>query len=169
MTKADLLNVLKDYTEEKTKDFLFPVKPQKEDGDTPPPDRPLTVYRMRLPSSGSATKKAPYVIHQIITGKDARAPSNGNRLESRATVRSIFCVYNENEEEGALSLLGAIERLRISFLKDEVLAKRYQLDLDAGVEMLIYPDDTFPHYAGEMISVWKLPSIEREVFPRERK
>lgn len=169
MTKIDLLNTLKAYTEEKTKDLLFPVKHQKEDGDTPPPERSMTVYRMRLPSSGSAVKKAPYVIHQIITGKDARSSKNGNQLESRATVRSIFCVYNDNEEEGALSLLNAMERVRISLLKDEVLASRYQLDLKEGIEMMIYPDDSYPHYAGEMATTWRIPSIEREVLPHGRR
>ena len=60
-------------------------------------------------------------------------------------------------------LLGLMERLRIKLLKQVVIGERYQLDLTQGAEVLIYPDDTAPYFAGEMITTWKIPSIEREV------
>jgi len=56
-----------------------------------------------------------------------------------------------------------MERVRINLLKEVVIGKQYELDLDAGLETLIYPEDTAPYYAGEMISVWKIPAVRREV------
>lgn len=78
-------------------------------------------------------------------------------------MRSIFCVYDPDEEEGGLLLLNLMERVRIALLKQGVLDSRYQLDLEAGLETVSYPDDTAPYYAGEMASRWRLPGIVREV------
>lgn len=161
MTRNDLLEQLRSVTEEVTADLLMPVKRQKEDGDTPPADRAAKIYLMRLPDSKSAMKKAPYIIHQLITSKDVR-PS-GQRENARAVVRSIFCVYNDDEQEGSLMLLNLQERLRIALLRRVIIGKRYQLDLEAGLEAMIYPEDTAPFFAGEMASTWILPAIEREV------
>ena len=60
-------------------------------------------------------------------------------------------------------LVNLMERLRIAILKQVIIGRRFQLDLKAGVETLIYPDDTAPYYAGEMITTWILPAVEREV------
>lgn len=160
MTRVTLLERLRDFTDDVTKDILMPVRQQKEDKD-PPADRAATIYITRLTKSSDAQKSVPYILHQIITGKDLQ-PS-GQEITADAVVRSIFTVYNDNEEEGGLMLLNLIERLRIALLKQVVIGQQFQLDLKAGLEMLIYPDDTAPYYAGEMISVWRLPAVEREV------
>ena len=159
MTKVILLEELKKFTETAIKDIIMPTKPQK--GDSEPTFRAAEVYKMRLPDSNSATKISPYIIHQVITGKDSQQPTQ--REESAAVVRSIFCVYNEDEQEGGLMLLNLMERLRIELLKKGVIGHQFALDLETGIEYLIYPDDTAPFYAGEMISNWLLPTVEREV------
>ena len=71
MTKVVLLKQLKEFTEQRTKDLLLPVASQKDDKE-PPEDRAADVYRARLPDSRAAKKKAPYILHQVITGKDAQ-------------------------------------------------------------------------------------------------
>ena len=144
--------------------MLLPVRPTEE--ESAPPPRPPGVYRMRLPQFRDATRKAPYILHQAITGKDAQAA--GMRVpESSAVVRTVFCVYHEDGEEGALALLNLMERLRIALLEQVVLGKQFRLDLKAGLEALAYPDDaeprSAPYYLGEMISTWSLPGIERKV------
>lgn len=159
MTRITLLERLRDFTKEATAELMMPTRMQK--GDTEQKYRPADVYLMRLPDGTSATKKAPYVLHQLITGKDQQ-PS-GNRIESTAHIRSICCVYNDDEQEGGLMLLNLMERLRVALLKQVVIGNQFTLDLDAGLEVLIYPDDTAPYFVGEMISVWKLPAVEREV------
>lgn len=60
-------------------------------------------------------------------------------------------------------LLNLMERFRIGLLKRVVIGGQFELDLQAGMESLIYPEDTAPYYAGEMVSIWKLPPIKREV------
>lgn len=160
MNKVILLEQLKLFTEEVTADLIMPVAPQKNDV-TPPPDRAAEVHKMRLPNSSDAKKKAPYIIHQVLTGKDVQA--QGQYPAASAVVRSIFCVYNQEEEEGGLMLLNIMERLRIHLLKKIVIGDQFMLDLEAGLEGIAYPDDTAPYYAGEMVSTWKIPAVQREV------
>jgi len=157
MTKVVLLEALKEASIEATKDLILPVAQQKEDKGPPQP-RAADVYCMRLPDGKAAKKKAPYILHQIITGKDAQ-----KQKKSTAMVRTIFCVYHPDEQEGGLALLNLMERLRIALLEQGVIGKQFRLDMDAELEQLVYPEDTAPYYAGEMISVWNLPTIERKV------
>lgn len=160
MNRIDLLEQLKALTAVETRDIILPVRLQK--GDAEQQHRAADVHLMRLPDSSAAQKKAPYIIHQLITGKDAQAP--GENCSASATIRSIFCVFNDSsEEEGALMLLNLMERLRIRLLRQVVLGGRYQLDLAAGLESLVYPDETAPYFAGEMVGTWLLPAIKREV------
>ena len=159
MNRVILLHRLKDFTLDATKDLLMPVKIQS-DKDTQT-ERTAEIHLMRLPDSKAAHKKAPYVLHQFITGADQQTP--GSRGTSTATVRSIFCVYSDNEEEGGMILLNLMERLRIALLRQRVIGDQFALDLEAKLETLCYPDDTAPYFAGEMVSVWKLPTVEREV------
>jgi hypothetical protein len=161
MTRAILLDRLKEFTEQAISGLLLPTK--KERGENKIECRPADVYKMRLPDSNAAKKKAPYIIHQVITGKDRQ--KSGSLCESETTIRSIFCVYGEDEQEGALLLLNLMERLRIELLKKIIIAGQFQLLLDdSGIETLIYPDDnTAPFFAGEMVSRWRLPAVEREV------
>lgn len=158
MNKTVLLDRLKEFTEETIKDLILPVKLQK--GDSEQSYRSARVHLMRLPNGHTATKFAPYVLHTVLNGEDTQ--TGGQPVLSRVTVRTIFCVYYENEEEGGLALLNLMERVRIAFLKYPVLAKQYRLDLSQKLESLVYPDDTAPYYAGEMISVWQLPSVKEE-------
>lgn len=161
MNKIELLSKLKLVTLEETADLIMPVAKQKEDGDTNPAPRAAEVYLMRLKDSSATKKKAPYIIHQLITGKDIQP--QGDDVSASAVVRSIFAVYNPDEEEGALMLVNLMERLRIRLLKQVVIGGQFMLDLQAGLEWLVYPEDTAPYYAGEMISTWKIPAVQREV------
>jgi hypothetical protein len=116
---------------------------------------------MRLSDSTAATKKAPYIIHQIITSADGQNP--GEEPYSSCTVRSIFCVYCDDEQEGSLHLLNLMERVRIALLRKQVISDTFVLDLSQKLETLNYPDDTAPYYAGEMVTTWKMPVIRREI------
>lgn len=160
MTRVSLLEALKVETEVATADLLMPVAMQKEDKEEPK-DRAAKVYLMRVPSSSEAKKKVPYILHQFITGDDEQAA--GKLDTSTAIIRSVFAVYNKDEEVGGLTLLNLMERLRIHLLKKVVIDGKFELDKELKVECLVYPDDTAPYYAGEMITRWKLPAVEREV------
>lgn len=160
MTKVQLLEAFKAFTQEATKDLIFPVRVQRVDEEAT--FRSPDVYLMRLPDGKSATKYAPYVLHQLVTGADKQ--QEGEYPEGIATVRSIMCVYSDDEQEGGMMLLNLSERLRIQLLKQIVIGNQFELDLtQGGLEFLAYPDDTAPYFIGEMMSVWKMPPIKREV------
>lgn len=160
MTKVILLEELKKFSQNATRDLLLPVC--MKEGDEVEKYRAPDVYLTRLPDSKSAKKKAPYILHQSLTGKDILLPQK--QQESTAYVRTIFCVYHRDEQEGGLALLNLMERLRIELLRRGVVGGQFKLDLESGLEMLVYPGENLEsYYAGEMLSVWKLPTIEREV------
>lgn len=166
MTKVFLLEQLKEFTEAHVKDLLLPVQAQEE--DETPPDRPAAVYIPRLPEQRSYERRAPFITHEIITGRFAlETDRRGLRqLRSAAVVRTVFCVYHENEAEGGLALMNLMERVSMPLLERVVIGKQFKLDLDAGVDALIYPIDpgknaVSPFYFGEMLTTWILPPVER--------
>lgn len=159
MTRVILLDRLSDFTRDITKNMILPVKLQK--GDVEAISRPVSVYKMRLPDGKAALKKVPYILHQVITGKDIQP--QGQRPESSTIVRSIFCVYSEDEEEGGMFLLNLMEQFRVELLKKCIVGNQFEIDLQAGLESMIYTEETAPYYAGEIISTWKMPSVKREV------
>ena len=158
MTKNTLLEALKDFTRVATQNIVLPTAKQKDAAET---FRPADVYLMRLPDGSSAKKKVPYIIHQFVNGKD-KQPS-GKLPESSALVRSIFCVYSADEQEGSLALLNLMDRLQIALEKQVVIGGQFELDMGVGVETLVYTDNTAPYYVGEMATTWKMPAIQREV------
>lgn len=159
MIKNNLLDALKAFTEKETDSLILPVQRQKEDRELPKP-RPPEVHKMGLPDFKAEKKKAPYIIHQIITARDVQPA--GQPTSSQAVVRSVFSVYHEDGSEGPLALLECMERLRVAMLR-QIVVGQFTLDKEAGIEYLIYPDNIPPFYAGEMVSTWILPPVEREV------
>jgi hypothetical protein len=169
MTKITLLEQLKAFTEAHISDLLLPVQQQEED-EAPPSDRAVTVYIPCLPELRSYAQKAPFMTHEIVTGRDdlEELPGGGSSPRSSAVVRTCFCVYHKNEQEGRLALITLMERMRIALLEEVVIGKQFKLDLKAGVETLVYPGNpnqtaVSPFYLGEMITTWKLPNIERKI------
>ena len=162
MTADDLLQRLAKRVDQALKDLRLPVNPDSQRGKKAEPRAPAT-YLMRVKTLGLASleSKVPYVMHQVVEGSDIQ--KEGEDTQCRVQLRSVFAVYNKDEEEGALRLLEMMERVRIDLLKNPILDSMYELDLEEGLERLIYPDDMAPYYAGEMNSVWKVPRVVREV------
>lgn len=184
MIKVELLEQLKAVTEDAVKDLLLPVEPPEDSEETVENpslseySRPADVYIPRLPEMSSYAKKAPFITHEIITSQDrlvAEPSGDGpaaryaRRVHSTAVVRTCFCVYHPDEQEGALALLGLMERVRIALLEQVVIGKQFKLELDGdGVQTLVYPLNpgqvaSAPFYLGEMLTVWRIPAIERKV------
>ena len=160
MTKEQLLEDFKNFLAKTTKHYSLPEAVQK--GDTDQIFRAPDIYKMRLPNSNDAKKKAPYIIVQFVTGTDYH--KQAQQSQSTAIVRLVFCTYNEDEQEGALSLLNVMETVRMELMKQVLIGKCFKLDTDAGVESLVYPEDTAPYYAGEIMCTVFVPPTEREVF-----
>lgn len=161
MTKQNLLESLCDFTREAVKDLLLPVEMQEDDEAQPMP-RPPDVYSMGLPDFEEAEKKAPLIIHQVITANDVW-PEEGGEPVSKAVVRTVFGIYHPDGQEGPLALLGLIERVRIALWRQRVIGKQFRLDMKAGADYLIYDKQLPPFYAGEMLTTWLLPSVKLEV------
>lgn len=194
MTRVILMEQMKAFTEESVKDLLLPVPPphvedvaeddqedffdEEHDAEDrgnsdakpplpPPPHRAANVFLTALPEKKSGVNEVPYILHQVIKSRDFQPP--GERPRSEIVLRSVFCAYHENGEEGGLALLNLMERLRIAMLRKGMVGKQFTLDLTAGMETLVYsnteppPDGTAPFYFGEMITTWKCPIIKGEV------
>lgn len=168
MTSVVLLEQLKAFTEKIMADMILPVAMQQ--GDTEQAYRAPEVYLMRLPDSRSAKKKAPYIIHRVIPLETEQQP--GSEERTVVSVRSIFCCYNQDEQEGDLALLNMMERFRVELLKVRKVGDtgtdgkpRYQftLVLSPGhkLESVPYDEESKPYYAGEMITYWKLPTVQQ--------
>ena len=152
MTPLELLDALKAFIEENTKDILLPVRVDRKSGEAK--ERPAEVYKMRLPTKDAETKRIPYVLLQYIK-------STGEMPESSCMVRIVAATYSEDGEEGALCVLNLLTRIRIAFLRDGVIAEHFMLK--PPIEMIVYPDSTPPYYLGEMMTEWRMPIVESEV------
>ena len=157
MTPLELLDALKAFIEENTKDILLPVRVDRKSGEAK--ERPAEVYKMRLPTKDAETKRIPYVLLQYIKSTDAQTV--GEPPESSCMVRIVAATYSEDGEEGALCVLNLLTRIRIAFLRDGVIAERFMLK--PPIEMIVYPDSTPPYYLGEMMTEWRMPIVESEV------
>lgn len=158
MDAVTLLAALKERTEAAIKDLLMPVKPTKE--EPAQAERVPAVYKCRLPDKKASTKYAPYVLHAVVNTSHNQEP--GELPTDLVNVRTLFCVYSPDEQEGGLYLLNLMERIRIDLQRHPVVSKQFKLDKQGGIEQLVYPDDTAPFYLGEMMSVWKLPPVTQE-------
>lgn len=158
MTPLNLIDALAAFIEEQVKDICLAYR-SKDDQEGK--CRAPGVYKMKLPNKEAETKLAPYVLLQLLTGKDAQAP--GQPAESECKVRMVIATYSEDGGVGAYDLLNVITRIRIGLLKAGMIANQFLLKLESPLEYVIYPDDTNPYHLGEMITTWEIPSIEREI------
>ncbi len=169
MTTVKLLEDLAAFTREHTADLRLPAQPGDEEL-TDPPMRAPAVYYPALPDLRRYARYAPFVTHEVVTAQDGLEahPSGAKLRVSTATVRTCFCVYHQDAREGRLYLLQLMERIRVPLLESCVVGGLFRLDQEAGVEYLVYPVDAnttavSPFYLGEMLTVWKLPIVERKV------
>lgn len=169
MTRVKLIHELKLFCEDAVKGMKLPLVVQK--GDTEIQTREPAVYLMRLPDSKAAQKLAPYIIVQFIDSKHQRSDNNLPNPAYTATVRFIFCVYSKDEQEGAVMLLNVMDRVQERLLETIQIGDNFVLDEHEGVESVVYPDDTAPYFAGEMIGTFHIKPIQREVdfFGKEKR
>lgn len=159
MTSVMLLEALKLRTEDVVSELLMPMKPTK--GEPEPELRAAKVYKARLPDGKASNKYAPYVLHTVVNTSYKQEPGEIVPL-GLCNIRTLFCVYSADEQEGGLYLLNLMERLRVDLQIHPVLEKQFKLDAEGGIEQLVYPDDTAPFYLGEMMTVWKMPPVRQE-------
>ncbi|MCH5207542.1 MAG: hypothetical protein J1F04_01550 [Oscillospiraceae bacterium] len=159
MTIVNLIDDLKIFCENAVKHLKLPTAVSK--GDTEQIFRPPTGYKMRLPDGKSADKFVPYFIVQFLNSNHIQKP--GEKPKNTAVVRFIFCVWNNDAQEGGMALLNFMETVRLELLRKVNVSEYFKLDVNEPLEGLAYPDNTAPFFAGEMIGTFELPPIQREV------
>lgn len=171
MTPIILLERLKEFIQANTEDIILPVRPVKNKTlpTVPCPKektaadaithRAAEVHKMRLPDKDAEENRIPYILLQLITGADTG--EQGQQEDSEAKVRIIIATYSENDSEGALDVLNLITRIRVALLKAGEIGQQFLLR--KPLEYLVYPDDTRPYFFGELMTIWEMPTIKREV------
>ena len=157
MTPIILLEELKNYIQDITKDIMLPVRVSR--GSNEPKERPAKVHLMNLPKKEDEIQQVPYILIKYLTGKDEQP--EGQLTDSGCMVRIIVATYAEDAGEGGMALLNVMSRIRYNLLKERLIAGQFQLK--NPLEAIVYQEDTRPYYLGELMTSWRLPSIEREV------
>lgn len=80
MTPLELLDALKAFIEENTKDILLPVRVDRKSGEAK--ERPAEVYKMRLPTKDAETKRIPYVLLQYIKSTDTQTAGKCRKVRA---------------------------------------------------------------------------------------
>lgn len=152
-----LLDRFAEFTKETTKDILLPTKPSPK---TPSVTRPPEVWKMSLPDRDSETTKAPYIILQLLKTEDMQ--EEGQFSYSQCRIRVIAGAYSEKYDEGALAVVNILDRIRERLLRKRVIGDQFTLTLP--LEFIAIPSaDTAPFFFGEMMTIWQIPTIKREV------
>lgn len=159
MTLSKLLEDLKIFCSEATKHLELPTSLQKNDAEIC--KRAPEVFKMRLPNSKDTKKVAPYILIQAENG--IYKQPGGKQASASANVFFTFCVYDADEQEGAMMLLNVMDAVRIGLLRRVTIGDQFALDTDTGLEFLIFREDTAPYYGGVITATFKMPPIEREV------
>lgn len=170
MTPQDLLDELKKFIEEVTKDIILQVRPvnnkvipkpsgESVEAEEKPKSRAAEVHLMRLPDKDAETNRIPYILLQFLTGIDDQKP--GEFPDSECKVRIVVATYSEDGSVGSMDCLNVITRIRIALLKAGIIGEKFLVR--KPLEYLVYSDDTEKYYLGEMITTWGIPTINREV------
>lgn len=158
MTPVILLECLKDFVEDTTKNMKLQARVRGNNPEEQKEKRP-EVFLMRLPNREAKQTRVPYILLQLLTGKDDQ--QERQPPESTAQIRVVACTYSEDESTGAMDVMNVIMRLRSELQKAGIIGERFVLQ--HPLEYLIYPDDTAPYFFGEMILNFSIPTIKREV------
>lgn len=152
MTPLDLLESLREYCMEKTKDMRL-IARVPENG-TEAGERPPKVFIGGIPSKEAEKKAAPYILLKLLTKKT-------DDEESVCRVRIICVTYSEDKQENYIQCLNLLTRLETKLLEDTVIADRYSCQ--KPIETVIYDDDLEVYQVGEMMTIWEMQKVERDV------
>lgn len=152
MTPLELLESLKAYCEEITKDMLL-VARVPENG-TEAGERPPEVFIGNLPDKESEKRAAPYILLKLLTKKV-------DDEESVCRVRIICVTFSEDKQENYIQCLNLLTKIETKLLEDVVVDNRYSCQ--KPIESILYDDDLEVYQIGEMMTIWEMPKAERNV------
>lgn len=152
MTSLNLLFSLKSYCEEITKYIRLPAR-VTENG-TEAGERPPKVFIGNLPDKEAEKKEAPYILLKLLTKKS-------DEEESICRVRIICVTFSEDKQENYIQCLNVITKIEMKLLEDVVVDNRYFCQ--KPIETIIYDDDLEIYQIGEMMTIWEMPKVERNI------
>lgn len=152
MTAVDLLNSLKAYCEEITKDMRLLAR-VPENG-TESGERPPFVFVGNLPEKESEKKATPYILLKLLTKKT-------DDEESVCRVRIICVTFSEDKQENYMQCLNLVTRIESRLLEDVVIDKRYSCQ--KPIESMIYDSDMEVYQVGELVTIWEMPRVQRNI------
>lgn len=152
MTPLELLKSLKGYCEEITKDMMLIARVPdngKEAGERPP-----KVFIGNLPDKESEKKATPYILLKLLTKKV-------DDEESICRVRIICVTYSEDKQENYIQCLNVLTKIEKKLLEDVVIDNRYSCQ--KPIESIMYDDDLEVYQIGEMMTIWEMQKVERDI------
>ena len=152
MTPLDLMESLKAYCEDKTKDMLLVAR--VPDNGTEAGERPPKVFIGNLPDKEAEKKQAPYILLKLLTTKDEDE-------ESTAMVRIIVVTFSEDKQENYIQCLNVVSKIKSSLLEDVVIQERYSCQ--KPIETIMYDDDLEVYQIGEIMTTWEMPQVQRNI------
>lgn len=152
MTPIDLMESLKAYCLEKTKDMRL-VARVPENG-TEAGERPPRVFIGNLPDKEAEKKEAPYILLKLLTTKDEDE-------ESTAMVRLIVVTFSEDKQENYIQCLNVVSKIKKSLMEDVIIDSRYSCQ--KPIETIMYDDDLEVYQIGEIMTTWEMPQVKRNI------
>lgn len=152
MTPLELLEALKGYCEEITKDMRMLARVPKN--STQAAERAPEVFVGNLPDKESEKKAAPYILLKLLTGKD-------DNEESICRVRIICVTFSKDKQENYIQCLNLVTRIRTKLLEDVVIDNHFSCQ--KPVEFIIYDDDLEVYQIGEIMTIWEMQQVKRDV------
>lgn len=152
MTPLDLLEALKAYCEEITKEMRLLSRVQKN--STQVAKHSPAVFLGNLPDKETEKKAVPYILLKLLTGKD-------DDEESICRVRIICVTFSEDKQENYRQCLNLVTEIRTKLLEDVVIDNRFSCQ--KPVEFIIYGDDLEVYQIGEIMTIWEMPQVKRNV------
>lgn len=151
MTALDLMQSIKAYCKEKTKDIILVAKVNKEGIE--PGERPPKVFIGNLPDKEAERREAPYILLKLLTTKT-------DTEENIARVRIIIVTYSEDKQENYIQCLNVLTRLTTSLTEDVTIENRYHCQMP--IETVMY-DDLEVYQISEAMTIWELPLVQRNI------
>lgn len=152
MTPLELLEALKAYCERITADMQL-VARVPENG-TEAGERPPLVFVGNLPDKEAEKKAAPYILLKLLTTKD-------DDEESVCRVRVICVTFSEDKQENYIQCLNLVTRIKTKLLEDVTVDERYSCQ--KPIETIIYDDDLEVYQIGEIMTIWEMAEVRRDV------
>ena len=81
--------------------------------------------------------------------------------ENVCRVRIICVTFSEDKNENYMQCLNLVTKIETSLLEDVVVDKHYSCQMP--IETIIYDENMELYQVGELMTIWELPQIHRDV------